>query len=128
MNCNCLLTSLWDHGFWNKPYISNQEIFSTWPNREDKNINFLRTKTFFNHFKGLSLKQIKLIFLKVTPTLKIFDIFSWRKNSLTRKIRLISKLITYVTTWLINNFNTYSAQYRTNWKQPDNEIWSVNRK
>ena len=33
----------------------------------------------------------------------------------------------YVITWLINNRNTYSAQYLTKQKQVDNEIWSVNR-
>ena len=28
--CNCLLTMLWRHKFWNWPYLSNKAIFSTW--------------------------------------------------------------------------------------------------
>ena len=42
--CNCLLTRLWRHAFWNQPYISNQAVFSAWPKSQDKNLNTLRTK------------------------------------------------------------------------------------
>ena len=31
------------------------------------------------------------------------------------------------TAWLIMNYNTHIAQYLTNYRQPDTEIWSVNR-
>ena len=31
-----------------------------------------------------------------------------------------------VAAWLIKNYNTYIAQYLTNQRQSDNEIWSVN--
>ena len=37
--CNCLLTRLWRHGFWNQPYLSNQAFFSTWLKRHDKNLS-----------------------------------------------------------------------------------------
>ena len=32
-----------------------------------------------------------------------------------------------VTAWLTKNYNTHIAQYLNNQRQPDNEIWSVNR-
>ena len=32
-----------------------------------------------------------------------------------------------VTAWLTNNRNTHIAQYFENYRQSDNEIWSVNR-
>ena len=32
-----------------------------------------------------------------------------------------------VTTWLTNNYNSYIDQYLTKQRQPDNEIWLVNR-
>ena len=32
-----------------------------------------------------------------------------------------------VTAWLARNYNTHIAQYLTNKRQPDIEIWSVNR-
>ena len=32
-----------------------------------------------------------------------------------------------VTAWLTNNCNTHIAQYLPKERQPDNEIWSVNR-
>ena len=32
-----------------------------------------------------------------------------------------------VTAWLTNNDNNHIAQYLTKQKQPDSEIWSVNR-
>ena len=40
--CNCLLTWLWRHKFWNQPYLSNQALFSTWSKRQDKYLNILR--------------------------------------------------------------------------------------
>ena len=32
-----------------------------------------------------------------------------------------------VVAWLTKNYNTHTAQYLTNERQPDNEIWLVNR-
>ena len=32
-----------------------------------------------------------------------------------------------ITAWLTKNYNTHTAQYLMNQRQPDNEIWSVNR-
>ena len=60
--------------------LYNQAIFSTWPEIQDKNINILERKELlrwnikhFHHFKGLSLKQIK-VFLEVeSPTLTIIE-------------------------------------------------------
>ena len=31
------------------------------------------------------------------------------------------------TAWLTMNYNTHIAPYLTNYRQPDTEIWSVNR-
>ena len=68
--CNCLLTRLWRHKFWNWPCISNQAVFSIWPKIQDKNLNILRTKRafkmkFFIIFKRLSLIYKKNFFWKV---------------------------------------------------------------
>ena len=38
MYWNCLLTRLWLHKFWNKPYLSNQAFFSIWPKSQDKKL------------------------------------------------------------------------------------------
>ena len=43
-----------------------------------------------------------------------------RKKQLDEKEKVNSKI--YVTAWLINNYNTRTAQYPTKLKQPDNEI------
>ena len=52
-----LLTKLWRNKFWNCPYLSNQVILSTWPKRQDKDLNILRTKRVFRwnkkHFSSL---------------------------------------------------------------------------
>ena len=62
--CNCLITRLWRHKFWNWPYLSNQAIFSTW----------LKRSFYMNIFKGLSWKQIKQFFLKEErPTLEYWN-------------------------------------------------------
>ena len=45
--CNCLLTRMWRHKFWNQRYLSNEAVFSTWPKCQDKNLNILRTKRAF---------------------------------------------------------------------------------
>ena len=43
-----------------------------------------------------------------------------RKNKVQLKI-------SDVTTWLTNNYNTHIAQYFTNYRKLDDEIWSVSR-
>ena len=45
--CHCLLTMLWRNNFWNQPYLSNQAVFSTWPNSQEKNLNISRKKRAF---------------------------------------------------------------------------------
>ena len=32
-----------------------------------------------------------------------------------------------VTAWLTNNYNTHIAQYLPNYRQSENDIWSVNK-
>ena len=64
--------------------LSNETAFTAWPKSQDKNLNILRMKrvfkmkwkTFFDIFIGLSLKQIKQMFLEgESPSLKN----SWKK-------------------------------------------------
>ena len=50
VHCNCLLTRLCRHKFWNLSYFFNQSVVSTWPKSQDKNLNILRTK------KGFKIK------------------------------------------------------------------------
>ena len=45
--CNCLLTRLWRHEFWNQPYLSSQPVFSTRPKSQHKNLDVLDTKRAF---------------------------------------------------------------------------------
>ena len=42
--CNCLLTRLRRHKFWNQPYFSNQAVSSTWSKSQDKTffLSFLK--------------------------------------------------------------------------------------
>ena len=72
-------------------YLSNRDVFPTWPKSYDKNLNILRTervfkikqKAFFNIFKRLSIKQITQIFLEgENPTLNLnftFSVYFFRK-------------------------------------------------
>ena len=79
--CHCLvaLTS-WDI---EQTFAFSSSRFSTSPKSHDKNLNISRTKrafkmrqkVFFTIFKGLSLKQIKTIFLKdESPTLRVLKL------------------------------------------------------
>ena len=69
--CNCLLTRLWHHKFWNWPYVSNQAVFSTWTKSQDKNSNILRKKksfqseikSIFHHFSRGLIEAHKTFFL-----------------------------------------------------------------
>ena len=45
--CNCLLTKLWSHKFWNLPDLSNQALFSTRPKSQNKNLNISGRKRAF---------------------------------------------------------------------------------
>ena len=45
--CNCLLTNLRHHKFWNSPSFSNQAVFSTWLKSWEKNLSTLKTKRAF---------------------------------------------------------------------------------
>ena len=45
--CNCLLTRLWNHKFWNDAYIFNQVGFSTWSKCQDQNLNIFRMQRVF---------------------------------------------------------------------------------
>ena len=77
--CNCLLTRLWRHGFWNYPCLSNQAVFPTWPNSHDKKLNILRTKELLrwnkkhssSFLKGFQWSKERNFFLESeSPTLK----------------------------------------------------------
>ena len=51
--------------------------------------------------------------------------WSCRKNDLIRK--MVKHNIYDIPTWLTNNCKAYIARYLTEEKQPENEVWSVNR-
>ena len=66
--CNCLLTKLWRHLFWNYPYLSNQAVFSRWLKNQFKLTKYLENekklskwnkKHFSSIFNGLTLKISK---------------------------------------------------------------------
>ena len=56
--CNYLLTRLWRYKFWNWPCISNQIVFSIWPE------NILRTKIAFKMRFFIIFKRLSLIYKK----------------------------------------------------------------
>ena len=63
--CNCLLTRLWRHKFWNYSFPSNQAVLLHDQKNQDKKLNILRMKrafevkwkAFFIIFKGLSVAK-----------------------------------------------------------------------
>ena len=75
----------------------------------------------FNDSPSKMMKYAIYFILKALFVLKILRFLSWafRRNSVIRRYD--------VTAWLTKNCNTHIAQYLTNYRQPDNEIWSVNR-
>ena len=96
---NCLLTRLWRKKLWSQPNLSNKSVFSMSPNSWDKNTNIWRLKSaikmkykaFFIIFKGLSLKQIKQLFLegksstlRVISNIFLFHILSFLVCTLPR--------------------------------------------
>ena len=66
--------------------------------------------------------------LKALFVLRIFKFLSWRFGNKVKqgKVRLKFKIYD-ITTRLTNNCNTNIAQYLPKERQPDKEIWSVNR-
>ena len=76
---------------------------------------------------GLRVPGLRIPGLRLPgPGSQVLDLGYVRKNGLIRKIRLISKFMD-VTAWLTKNYNTHIPQYLTNLREPDNEIWSVNK-
>ena len=78
VHCNCLLTRLRHHQFWNWSYLFNQAGFFTWSKGQDKQLKILRTKmkqkAYSIIFERFSLKQIKEYFLEGhSATLKQFS-------------------------------------------------------
>ena len=80
MYCNCLLTRLWRHKLWNKPYLSNQAVLLLHGKKVNTKFKYLEDekellrwnkKHFSTFLKGFYLKQIKQFFLEgESPTLK----------------------------------------------------------
>ena len=68
--------------------------------------------------------------LKALFVLKVFkflsSLFGREKKPLDQTDKIIF-VIYDATAGLTMNYNTHIAQYLTNYRQPDNEIWSVNR-
>ena len=54
------------------------------------------------------------------------DFLVMQKKQLDQKHK-VNVEIYDVKAWLTKNYNTHIAQYLTNKRQPDNEIWSVNK-
>ena len=78
MYCNCLLTRLWRHKLWNKPYLSNQAVLLHGKKvntkfkylEDEKELLRWNKKHFSTFLKGFYLKQIKQFFLEgESPTL-----------------------------------------------------------
>ena len=51
--CNSLLTRFWRNKFWNKHYLSNQAVFSTWPKLGQKFKYFVNEKSFYDEIKSI---------------------------------------------------------------------------
>ena len=84
----------------------------------------------FNDSPSKMMKNAFCFILKAHFVLKIFkfclDFLDIQKKRLDWKDKINSEIYD-VTAWLTINYNTHIAQYLTNKRQPDNEIWSVNR-
>ena len=76
------------------------------------------------------VKNAFYFILKALFFLKIFDFLSCLFGHVEKTAWLEYKVnfkIYDVTDWLKNNYNSYIAHYLSKQKQPDHEIWSVNR-
>ena len=62
---------------------------------------------------------------KALFVLKTFNFLVVQQNGSIRRIKLISKFVRSQS--LTNKCNAYIAQYFQNYRQSENEIWSVNR-
>ena len=72
------------------------------------------------------MKNAFYFILKVLFVLKMFQFLSWLFGHVEKRLGQKYKVnfkIHDVKTWLTNNYNPYLTKQ----KQPDNEIWSVNR-
>ena len=66
MYCNCLLTRLWRHKFWNQIYLSNKVTFSIWPKNSNKNSNKIikSNKGYLSSSKGFHWSKWSNFFLE----------------------------------------------------------------
>ena len=96
----------------------------------------LLTLTKYSPSQNYDIKKVirntSYFILKAVFVLKIFKFLSWlfehlEKMAIRLRLDEANFKIHHATTWLTNNYNTYVTQYLTKWRQPDNEIWSVNR-
>ena len=75
------------------------------------------------------VKNVFYFILKALFFLEIFfclELLIMQKKRLDQKDKVSFKIYD-VTSWLTNNYNTHIDHYLVKQKQPDNEIWSVNR-
>ena len=76
------------------------------------------------------MKNAFYFILKALFVLKILKFLSWLFGHVEKRLDQKNKInfkIYDFTAWLTNNYSPYIAQYLTQQKQPDNEIWSINR-
>ena len=69
--------------------------------------------------------MMKNAFYFVLKALFVLNIFKFCLDFLVMYKNKVNFEIYDVTAWLTNNQNTHIAQYLTNLRQLDNEIWSV---
>ena len=68
--------------------------------------------------------------LKALFILKIFTFWSWLFGHVEKRFdkkAMVNFKIYDITDWTTDNYSTDIAQYLTNQRKPDNEIWSVDR-
>ena len=79
------------------------------------------------------LKMMENAFFFTLKALFVLKVFKFLSSLFTHaeKMAWLKEKVNFkiydVTTWLTNNYNTYIAQYLKNYRQPGNEICSVNR-
>ena len=77
--CNCLLTRLWRHKFWNQPYASDQTVHSTCPKCQDKNLNILKMKRASKmKQKAFTESNKSIVFERRGSDFNITDLYSSR--------------------------------------------------
>ena len=111
-NCNCFLTRLGHHEFWNSSYLSNQLVFSVWSRSYGRKFNILKMgrpfkikqKAFFIIIKGLSLKQITQILWKVRIRLKSVVVLILKENPEKAFIKPIKNILQELVPWRSTNY------------------------